>query len=174
MQATQRVLLSNGLWRTYVDVASLRYTDSPPHHHWHLMRFDSFELRTPDGATVVRDRKSGFCLADHWGAAPGIWPNRRPHFLGDCDQFHPEATRVVMGTMPGYTDRYPAFFHGQNLDITGVEAGTYVLMHRVNASMLLRELRYDNDAASVRIRLTWRKGYPAVRVLRSCPATATC
>ena len=174
MVGTQLVQLANGKIRTYENVARFRYTNSPPHHHWHLMRFDSFELRTLDGAAVVRDRKSGFCLADHWGAAPGYWPNRHPHFLGDCEQYHPEARRVVMGTTPGYTDRYPAFFHGQNVDITGVPAGTYDLMHRINASMLLHELRYDNDAASVRLRLTWRKGYPTVRVLRSCPATATC
>jgi hypothetical protein len=174
MIGTQRVRLSNGKVRTYAGVAQFRYTNSPPHHHWHLMRFDSFELRTLDGRTLERDRKSGFCLADHWGAAPGHWPGRRPHFLGDCEQYHPEAKRVVMGTTPGYTDRYPAFFHGQNVDITGVPAGTYVLMHRVNASMRLHELRYDNDAASVRIRLTWRSGYPSVRVLRRCPATATC
>jgi hypothetical protein len=38
----------------------------------------------------------------------------------------------------------------------------------------LRELRYDNNAASVRVRLTSRAGYPTVRVLRRCPATATC
>lgn len=174
MIGTQRVELANGNVRTYTGVAQFRYTNSPPHHHWHLMRFDSFELRTPAGDALVRDRKSGFCLADHWGAAPGFWPGRRPHFLDDCEQYHPEATRVVMGTTPGYTDRYPAFFHGQNVDITGVPTGTYVLTHRVNESMLLRELRYDNDAASVRIRLTWRSGYPTVRVLRSCPATANC
>jgi hypothetical protein len=174
MVGAQRVHLANGKVRTYDDVAQIRYTNSPPHHHWHLMRFDSFELRTPDGATIVRDRKSGFCLADHWGTAPGYWPDRHPHFLGDCEQYRPDATHVLMGTTPGYTDRYPAFFHGQNVEITGVPAGTYVLMHRVNASMLLHELRYDNDAASVRVRLTWRNGYPTVRVLRSCPATATC
>ena len=75
---------------------------------------------------------------------------------------------------PGYTDRYPAFFHGQNVALTGVPARVYDLMHRVNASMQLRELRYDNDAASVRLRLTWRKGYPSVRVLRSCPAAPNC
>jgi hypothetical protein len=174
MTGTQRVKLANGKVRTYDDVAQFRYTNSPPHHHWHLMRFDSFELRTPDGLLLVRDRKSGFCLADHWGAAPGHWPNRRPHYLGDCDQFHPEATHVLMGTTPGYTDRYPAFFHGQNIEITDVPNGNYVLTHRVNESMQLRELRYDNNAASVRVRLTWRKGYPTVRVLRRCPATANC
>jgi hypothetical protein len=155
-------------------VAQLRYTNSAPHHHWHLMRFDSFELRTLDGRTLVRDRKSGFCLADHWGAAPGRYPGRHPVFLGDCEQFHPDATRVTMGTSPGYTDRYPAFFHGQNLGITGVPAGVYDVTHRVNAEMELHELRYENDAASVRIRLTWRLGTPSVRVLRTCQATATC
>jgi hypothetical protein len=174
MIGTQRVQLANGRTRTYNGVARFRYTNSPPHHHWHLMRFDSFELHTTDGRLLVRDRKSGFCLADHWGAAPGRWPGRKPHFLGDCDQFHPEATHVLMGTTPGYTDRYPAFFHGQNIDITGVPNGIYVLTHRVNASMQLHELRYDNNAASVRVRLTWRAGYPVVRVLRTCPATATC
>ena len=79
-----------------------------------------------------------------------------------------------MGTSPGYTDRYPAFFHGQNVDITGVPAGTYVLLHRVNATMTLHELRYDNNAASVRIRLTWRGGTPSVRVVRTCQSTPTC
>jgi hypothetical protein len=174
MTGTQRVKLANGATRVYRNVAQFRYTNSPPHHHWHLMRFDSFELHTLDGRTLVRDRKSGFCLADHWGAAPGNYPGRHPVFLGDCDQFHPEATHVLMGTSPGYTDRYPAFFHGQNIDITGVPTGTYVLTHRVNATMNLRELRYDNNAASVRIRLTWHAGAPSVRVLRTCQATATC
>jgi hypothetical protein len=174
MNATQRVRLANGKVRTYSGVGQIRYTNSPPHHHWHLMRFDAFELRTPDGELLVRDRKSGFCLADHWGAAPGNWPGRRPHYLGDCDQFQPTATHVLMGTTPGYTDRYPAFFHGQNIEITDVPNGIYTLAHRVNESMLLRELRYDNNAASVRVRLTWKAGYPTVRVLRRCPATATC
>ncbi|MGZ4289886.1 MAG: lysyl oxidase family protein [Gaiellaceae bacterium] len=174
MIGTQRVLLANGAWRTYGDVAQIRYTNSPPHHHWHLMRFDSFELRTLTGRTLVRDRKSGFCLADHWGAAPGHWPGRQPRFLGDCEQYRPDATRVRMGTTPGFTDRYPAFFHGQNVDISGVPAGIYDLVHRVNAELRLRELRYDNDAASVRIRLRWVARAPRVSVLRSCTASATC
>lgn len=29
-------------------------------------------------------------------------------------------------------------------------------------------------AASVWIRLSWRRGYPSVRVVRRCPATASC
>jgi hypothetical protein len=174
MTGTQRVRLANRATRTYKNVAQFRYTNSPPHHHWHLMRFDSFELRALDGQVLVRDRKSGFCLADHWGLAPGYYPHRHPVFLGNCDQFRPEATHVTMGTSPGYTDRYPAFFHGQNVNVTGVPAGVYNLIHRVNAAMQIHELRYENDAASVRIRLTWRDGRPSVSVLRSCQSSATC
>jgi hypothetical protein len=172
MTATQRVLLSTGGWRAYPDAGRLRYTNSPPHHHWHLMKFDVFQLRTLDGTVVMSDRKSGFCLADHWGAAPGVWPGRHPVFLGNCEQYHPEATRVVMGTSLGYTDRYPAFFHGQNIDIARVPAGVYDLVHRTNSNLYLRELRYENDAASLRIRLSWVGRSPRVSVLRSCRAAA--
>jgi hypothetical protein len=175
MHAVQIVRLSNGRWRTYPDAGLLRYTNSPPHHHWHLMRFDVYELRTLDGGLVVRDRKSGFCLADHWGTAPGVWPHRKARFLGDCAQYRPEATRIVEGTSLGFTDRYPAFFHGQNVEITGVPAGVYDLVHRANPQLLLHELRYENDTASVRIRLTWpKKGDPRVTVLRRCQSTAVC
>ena len=124
MTGTQRVLLANGSVAHVPGVAQFRYTNSPPHHHWHLMSFDTFQLRTLDGTTLVRDRKSGFCLADHWGARAGqVARTGGRTSSANCAQYRPEATHVVMGTTPGYTDRYPAFFHGQNVDITTVPAG---------------------------------------------------
>ena len=174
MTADQRVLLRSGRWRRYDDVGWLRYTNSAPHHHWHLMHYDSYEIRSLDGQTLLRDHKSGFCLADHYGIAPGKWPGRHPVFFSSCAQYEPEARHVEEGTSLGYTDRYPAFFHGQNVNITGLPAGVYYLVHRANETMAVHELRYENDAASVRIRLTWRKGAPTVTVLRHCRATATC
>ncbi len=173
MNVRQRVFLAGGGSRLYADAGKLRYTRSPPHFHWHYMRFVDFELRGRDGKLLVRDRKTGFCLADHYGTAPGIRPVR-PRYLGNCGQFEPGATSILQGTSVGYTDRYPGFFHGQNVAITGVPAGVYVLVHRANPHMFLRELRYENNAASVRIRLSWRAGAPSVRVLRTCPATDRC
>ena len=90
MTVTQHIRLANGKWRTYPNAGRLRYTNAPPHHHWHLMKFDIFQLRTLAGAVLMSDRKSGFCLADHWGAAPGVWPGRHPVFLGDCKARPPE------------------------------------------------------------------------------------
>jgi hypothetical protein len=180
MQAAQRVRIGGGGTRTYPNVGFLRYTVAFPHRHWHLMDFQRYELRrASDHALVVRDRKSGFCLADHWALVPGFVPGkpRRPIFESNCAQGIPRALSVSEGTSVGYTDRYPAHFHGQNLDVTSVPTGTYVLVHRANPDLLLRELRYENNAASLRIRLSWPRGRahrPAIRLLAICPSSEWC
>jgi dipeptidyl aminopeptidase/acylaminoacyl peptidase len=180
MRASQRVRLIGGGIRTYPRVGFLRYTYSASHDHWHLLGFQRYELRRGDDhRLVVRDRKSGFCLTDRWGnAAPGFVGHRpRPVFTDYCERSNTGALIVSQGTTVGYSDVYPAHYHGQNLDVTRVPAGTYVLVHRASPNLLIRELRYENNAASLRIRLSWPQGRsqePAVRVLARCPATERC
>ena len=175
MDAQQLVRLSDGSVRSYDEAGRLRYTPESTHTHWHLLDFQRYELRTADGELVVRDRKSGFCLADHYGlAARRVAAFRGPRFLGNCAAYEPGAMAVEQGTSPGYTDLYPAHFHGQNLELRGVPAGVYLLVHRANAEELLEELDYSNNAASLRIRLTWSGGSPHVETLRTCPGTADC
>ncbi|HKB93076.1 MAG TPA: lysyl oxidase family protein [Gaiellaceae bacterium] len=168
MEVEQRVLLASGDVRTLPSSGVLHYDNAPPHHHWHFVGFDRYELRRAgDLRLLVRDRKSGFCIADHWGIAPGI-AHGPPRFLGDCDQYEPRARFVEEGSSVGYTDRYPGFFHGQDLDITKVPSGLYWLVHQANADFHLREERYDNDTASLLVRIRWRAGTPAVTPLRAC------
>jgi Lysyl oxidase/WD40-like Beta Propeller Repeat len=180
MRAAQVIRRGGGRRQTLPRVGVLRYVYSSTHSHWHVMGFQRYELRrSEDNAVLLRDRKSGFCLADHWAHAPGRLTNepRGPVFKGYCEQGRPKALSVYQGTSVGYTDRYPSHFHGQNLDLTRIPAGIYVLVHRANRSMLFRELRYENNAASVRIRLSWPRGRssaPAVRVLRACPGSDRC
>jgi hypothetical protein len=177
MRAVQRVRIAGGGARTYPGIGNLRFVIAPPHEHWHLLDFQRYELRrASDHALLVRDRKSGFCLADHWGHIQGPVPGkpRAPVFTSNCAQHEPRALAVSEGTSVGYTDRYPAFFHGQNLDITHVRPGDYVLVHRTNPKLRVRELRYENNAASVLIRLSRPGGAPAVRVLRVCPTSEWC
>ena len=176
MIASQVVHLSDGSTRIYPRIGALRYTVAPPHLHWHLMRFDRFALRRADDfSLVVSDRKIGFCLADHWGlAARRVAGFSRPHFVGRCGQGDPDRLRVEQGTSIGYTDRYPANFHGQNLSLAGVPGGEYVLTHRANEDERLEELDYTNNAASLRLRLIWSGGVPSVETLRTCPGTDRC
>ena len=176
MQADQIVHLTDGSTRVYPDVGRNRYVIAPPHRHWHLLDFDRYELRRPsDFSLVVRDRKSGFCLADHYGhAARRVAGFGGPRFLGNCGQGQPDLLSVEQGTSIGYTDRYPANFHGQNVDLTGVPAGEYILVHRANPEELLEELDYTNNAASLRVRLAWKGSVPRVDTLRVCEGSERC
>ena len=176
MEAAQLVRLSDGSVRRYPGVGRLRYTTSPSHVHWHLLWFQRFELRrASDYSLVVRDRKIGFCLADHWGlAAKRVRAFHGPRFLGNCAAGRRDALAVEQGSSPGYTDLYPPNFHGQSIELAGVPAGIYVLVHRANTAGLLEELDYANNAASVRLRLRWRDDLPVVTVLRACPERDTC
>jgi dipeptidyl aminopeptidase/acylaminoacyl peptidase len=179
MTAAQRIRLANGRVRTLANVGVIRYTYSPSHSHWHLLRFMVYELRRAGTLTLVtRDRKSGFCLADHYGhAATRVRGFARPFFLGNCGKRRRDLLFVRQGTSVGYTDRYPAHFHGQNLDVTRVPAGRYWLVHRTNPSNRLRERTYANNAAAVLIRLSrvgGRFGGVTVRVLRVCEHAERC
>jgi Lysyl oxidase/WD40-like Beta Propeller Repeat len=175
MRATQLVRMSDRSVRAYPDAGRLRYTPSPSHTHWHLLGFQRYELRTLDGDLVVRDRKSGFCLADHYGlAARRVTAFTGGSFYGNCAQSNPRALAVEQGTSIGFTDLYPAHFHGQNLELRGVPAGVYVLVHRANPDQRLEEVDYTNNDASLRIRLSWSGGTPHVESLRTCQGSADC
>jgi hypothetical protein len=175
MVARQLVRLSDDSVRTHENAGRLRYTSESTHSHWHLLDFQRYELLTLEGAVVVRDRKSGFCLADHYGLARrrvAVFTGGR--FYGNCAASQPSALAVEQGTSIGFTDLYPAHFHGQNLQLRGIPAGVYLLVHRANPQGLLEELDYTNNAASLRIRLSWRGGTPHVETLRTCEGSAQC
>jgi dipeptidyl aminopeptidase/acylaminoacyl peptidase len=172
LTASQRVRLSAGGVRSHSGVGSFRYVRADTHVHWHYLAFQRYELRRPDDSLVVRDRKSGFCLVDRRGPR-----GRRPVFTGNCASHDSRALRLRAGTSPGYVDIYPGHFHGQNLDITGLPAGRYVLVHRANPLLLLWEADYTNNAASVLVRLSWPRGTratPDVRILRHCATDDRC
>jgi len=179
MRADQVIEFRDGRRLTVPQIGRLRYEPHPPHFHWHLQPFEAYTLRSVTNPNlVIRDRKSGFCLVDRYGnavlPAPKIAP---PRFTSNCATGRPGARAVVEGSSPGYRDRYPAFFHGQDVDVTGLPAGLYVLAHQANPLRAAREERYTNDAASVLLRLAWPDGRtqpPTVEVLRSCETTATC
>ena len=122
MRADQVIEFSDGRKLAVPRIGRLRYEPHPPHFHWHLQPFEAYTLRSVANPNlVVRDRKSGFCLIDRYGnavlPAPKIAP---PRFTSNCATGRPDARSVVEGSSPGYRDRYPAFFHGQDVDVTGL------------------------------------------------------
>ncbi|ADJ49120.1 lysyl oxidase-like protein [Amycolatopsis mediterranei S699] len=172
------------------------YEPAPAHQHWHLMNFERFALVSPQGETVVTDRKNGFCLGDRFpvhdvgrlknvpggsGADASLADTLRGNM---CRHHEPTALEVVEGISVGAGDdyKYPVDF--QWLDITHVPTGTYDLVNTVNADRTLLETNYGNNSSAVALAIAWPLGMPGadgtipaapvVKLLRSCPGQPRC
>lgn len=173
------------------------YEPAPMHQHWHLMGFEHFQLRTPHGATLVADRKNGFCLGDRYPTFDANSLSYTPHdensptgmlarYLRDngCEYQNPSVLDVTEGISVGSGDDYRYLVDFQWLDITGVPSGVYDVVNTANADHTLLEKNYDNNSSSIAIFIQWPNGAstaptvitapPTVRLLRSCPGSAQC
>jgi hypothetical protein len=176
---------------------SAYYEPAKAHQHWHLMGFEHFELRTPEGDAVVADRKNGFCLGDRYILADAgrlqrtVPDDDSPlgnlgRFLHQnmCNHHEPTALTVTEGISVGRGDDYRYDVDFQWLDITEVPSGTYDVVNTVNSDRTLRESNYDNNSSSIAISVQWPSAgrsapktitaLPKVTLLRSCPGHARC
>jgi hypothetical protein len=145
----------------------LRYVRSETHEHWHLMDFERYELRKPDGSLLGRDHKTGFCLNDAYEIHA---LNHAPRWTRECGRRRPYARTIREGISPGFGDDYVPEKEGQSIDVTGLAPGRYLLVQRANPGRTLLERSYANNAASVLIALKGRR----VVVVASCPDSASC
>ena len=177
MQADQVIRVDGPGASVVSDVGELHYVRSSDHQHWHLVGFDRYELRRAgEQGVLVQDRKSGFCLGDRYRATTQPLPAapRQKVYRSRCGLGRPDLRSIREGISVGYGDDYDAFLEYQDLPLTGVPEGRYVLVHRVNVDGRLRELSIANNAASVLLELHWRAGKPAVEILARCPGTDRC
>ncbi|MDX6408341.1 MAG: hypothetical protein QOE13_1412 [Gaiellaceae bacterium] len=182
MTADQVIERGDGSNRIVPNVGRMMFVTSPDHRHWHYLQFDRYELqgyelhRAGDPRALVRDQKTGFCLGDRYRVTDRRLPNAVPRALyrTNCGLNQTDLVQLREGISVGYGDDYKAYLEGQDLPLSGLADGRYLLVHRVNADRHLRELSYKDNAASVLFDLRWQNGVPAVRVLRSCPDSATC
>ncbi|MBA2474632.1 MAG: hypothetical protein H0V40_01555 [Actinobacteria bacterium] len=179
MTVDQSVVRTDGGSRTIRLQATLRYVHSTTHRHWHLLPFERYELRRIGGsAPLRRDAKTGFCLGDRYRARRGL-PNQPPAavLVGECGRDEPGLLSVGEGISVGYGDDYDPTLEGQRIDVTGLPAGRYLLVHRVNGDRRLLESDYANNTSSALLELAWpggRSSPPRVSVLRRCASGARC
>lgn len=190
MVADQVVVLKGGKKKTYPGVGTVHF--EPSHYHWHLLDAERYELRTVGGAKISRDAKTGFCFGDRIlrrkkGPAPeypGLSDGLATCKFGASDPAKDgrRALSLTEGISSGWADDYPSFQHGkplegQQLELTGLPAGQYRLINRVNPTGRFYERNPTNNVASTLFALSWPNGTnakPTVQVLASCVATASC
>jgi hypothetical protein len=171
---------------------SMYYEPAPMHQHWHLMGFERMQLRTPNGETVVTDRKNGFCLGNRYplygtrGAVDDTPEQKLATFLRTnmCGHHDTRATDITAGISAGSGDDYRYDVDFQWLDITRVPSGTYDLVNTVNSDRTLLETNYDNNSSSIAVSVQWPgrahaapaviTAPPQVKLLRSCPGRERC
>ena len=162
-------------------VAFLRYARARDHGHWHLLPFETYELRgLGKRGVALRARKAGFCLGDGFRARvqrPLAGAPTKRVFTRGCGRDAPGLSRLVEGISVGYGDVYGAGLTGQSFDVTGLAVGDYVVVHRVNPGRRLRESDYANNVASLRVRLSWPRGRaarPLAIPVRICSGSDRC
>ncbi|CAL9415994.1 hypothetical protein SUDANB95_01747 [Actinosynnema sp. ALI-1.44] len=177
--------------------ATVYYEPAATHEHWHLLDFEHFMLRTPDGVTLTNDRKNGFCLGDRYATRDARELPARPQDLSSpegelavflrenmCKRRDPLAVDVKQGISVGSGDDYDYEVDFQWLDLTHVPSGVYDVVNVVNADRSLVEKDYGNNVSSMAISLQWPGGAvnppsvitaaPKVKLVRSCPGEERC
>lgn len=147
-------------------IGELAYHPGGGHDHWHFLQFAAFDLLSPDGETVVRSQKQGFCMAATDPvdlALPGAVLRPYATDLGSaCGG--PRALWVREVLPPGWGDTY-FNVSGQAFDITRVPNGRYLVRVQVDPMRALHQTRTDNDAAVREVVLGGERGARTVAVL---------
>jgi hypothetical protein len=124
MDAVQRIYRRRGGYVTVRTGARLGFKSIPgQYRYWKLLNAARFQLWSVDArgrrVRVVRTGpKQFYCLRDLKRTHPRAGSPRFPHYPR-CSQ-DPNQRRVVLGTSVGWSDIYPATYHEQWIDVTGL------------------------------------------------------
>lgn len=135
----------------------------PTHNHWHFENFVTFSLLSLEndgslGDEISSTGKITYCIHDYEPLSED--------FLGKPESVvYPWCTSSlsVQGISVGWADTYEADVDGQELDITGVPDGTYILKTLVDPENLLIEKDETNNSNMIRLEIERNN----VRILNS-------
>ena len=133
MTATQRIYRQSGGYVTIRTGAQLGFKSIPgQYRYWKLRDAARFELWSVDseGREVLRVRtgpKIYYCLRDLKRTQPSALSPRKERYPScSQDRF---AQQLTLGTSVGWSDIYPAHYHEQWIDVTGLHGRfRYVLI----------------------------------------------
>jgi hypothetical protein len=158
MTTHQRIYRAGG---GHIDVdsgATLRFTDVGDYWggaYWKVHELAQFNLRraTPEGrlgAVVRTSPKLNYCLRDLERTRPGRRSPGSRHYPG-CNQ-NPYRNRVTLGTSVGWSDVYPAPYHQQWIEVSGLR-GCFAFEMTVDPENLLYESNEGDNSSRVLVRL---------------------
>ncbi|MBM4362396.1 MAG: hypothetical protein FJ104_06925 [Deltaproteobacteria bacterium] len=161
-EAVQQLLDADGNVTEEVVVSNYDY--HPSHKHFHIDAVAEYSVYagSPTGVLVAeKSRKVTYCLVD-WYKLESNSPDNQRRF-SDC-------SAGTQGISPGWVDQYHHSLPDQDLDITGLPAGTYYLVTVANPTGVFLESDLTNNTAWVSFELTRdSSGNPKLRVTGNSP-----
>lgn len=169
MTVTQELTRADGSV-TQVPIAARMKYQPGGHNHWHLQQFDRFDLRNPaTGAVLRRSPKVGFCLGSRYPVQPPVpGAPAMPTINHNCGRYLPGLMRMREGIDVGWTDDYAALVEGQSIDVTGLPAGRYLVVHQADPGRLLIVGDRTDDTSYALVELSSPRsagGLPGVTVV---------
>ena len=126
MRTNQRIWKVGGGYRTVKSDATLRFTDVGYQFggaYWKVHQLARFDLRPVEadgsyGEPVRTSPKLNYCLRDLYRTQPSAVSPPSRHYPA-CNQ-NPYRNRVTLGTSVGWSDIYPAPYHQQYINVSGL------------------------------------------------------
>ncbi|MDP8943891.1 MAG: lysyl oxidase family protein, partial [Actinomycetota bacterium] len=165
MAARQRILRRDGTRLTVSTGARLYFKAIPGQgHYWKFHHAARFELWSLDAngarARLVRTGpKVSYCLRDLVRRNPRLRRSPRRRVYPACNR-RAGQRRVTLGTSVGWSDVYPASYHEQWVDVTGLR-GRFSLVHLADPRNGIWELDERNNSSETILVL------PSGRALRT-------
>jgi len=130
----------------------------PEHNHWHQDNVATFAIRTkPDGKAIGQTgTKTTFCLVDV-DAAKDFVAKKSTRTYWECNG-------DLQGISVGWGDEYHQSTDGQELNITGLPAGTYYLTHDGDPNQHWLETDDTNNHSWVKFALSRKGSNPEVTI----------
>jgi hypothetical protein len=128
--------------------------------YWKFANAARFELWSVDGEghrqrLVRTGPKLQYCFRDLVKTGGGPHSPRKRLYPG-CNK-NPRKRRVTLGTSVGWSDVYPAGYHEQWLDVTGLR-GCFAYVHRADPENWIAESPEGNNDSQRIVRLPPRRG----------------
>ena len=136
----------------------------PEHNHWHQSAVATFEIRPSlNGAPIAIGTKITFCFVDvEFAYHIGALKKDKPRTYFECNG-------DLQGLASGWADSYHQSTPLQELDITGLPAGTYFLTHLADPDNHWLESNEANNFTWVKFALTRKGANPEITVLDQSP-----